>query len=222
MLLSYNRLMATIIGGGVMRNSDQDNVNGSSIDIRLGDNLLVEEHPIMRCPKCNAVQPEQRLDIRLRSERYERVYCTACSNNATYASYFPVIDITKKESLNMSEQKCTGDGFILWPGESVLAESVETFYLPSTITAEYRLKSSMGRVFLEHLHAGWCDPMWQGSVLTLELSNMSKYHPMHLVAGMKIGQMCFYEHDPVPHDRSYAVRGRYNNDKKVTGSKGLK
>jgi dCTP deaminase len=223
MLLSYYRLHR-LIEDGVICNADPENVNGSSIDIRLGNTLLVEDHPETRCPSCGAEMREQHdLDITLRRDRNVSVYCPICSHNSRYADCFSPIDITKKQPLKMHSVDCTGeDGFIIWPRESVLAQSVEMFYLPDNITAEYRLKSSMGRVFLEHLHAGWCDPMWQGSVLTLELSNMSKYHPIRLQAGMKIGQMCFYEHEPVPHDRSYAVRGQYNYDTKVTASKGMR
>jgi dCTP deaminase len=77
----------------------------------------------------------------------------------------------------------------------------------------------MARIGLEHLNAGWCDAGWNNSVLTLELKNMTQYHTIMLQKGDKIGQMVFFEHEPVPHERSYAVRGRYNNDSTVSGVK---
>lgn len=112
-----------------------------------------------------------------------------------------------------------GQAIALEPGEFCLAQTKEVFHLPMTISGEYKLKSSMARIGLEHLNAGWCDAGWNGSVLTLELKNVSNYHTIILRPGDKIGQIVFFEHEPVPMDKSYAARGRYNNDKKVSGIK---
>lgn len=107
----------------------------------------------------------------------------------------------------------------LMPGEFILAQSVQMFNLPNNISAEYKLKSSMARIGLEHLNAGWCDAGWHNSVLTLELKNMTRNHSIVLHADDRIGQVVFFEHEPVPDDRSYAARGRYNNDDTVSGIK---
>lgn len=104
----------------------------------------------------------------------------------------------------------------------MLAETVEVFNIPNYLAAEFRLKSSLARSGLDQSLAVWCDPGWHGSVLTLELKNVSQYHTLAFVAGMKIGQMVFFKGEPVPSDASYAVRGQYNNDKEVTQSKGVK
>ena len=111
------------------------------------------------------------------------------------------------------------EGFSLEPGEFILASSIEVFNLPPDISAQYRLKSSMARIGLEHLNAGHCDAGWNGSVLTLELKNVTRYHAIHLQAGDPIGQMVFWRHEPVPADKSYAARGRYNGDGSVSGIK---
>lgn len=105
------------------------------------------------------------------------------------------------------------------PGNFILTQSREVFHLPDTISAEYKLKSSMARIGLEHLNAGWCDAGWNGSVLTLELKNMTEAHSILLQEGDAIGQIVFFKHAPVPEDKSYAARGRYNNDKTVMGAK---
>lgn len=109
--------------------------------------------------------------------------------------------------------------FYLEPGEFILAQSAQTFYLPPTISAEYKLKSSMARIGLNHCLAGWCDAGWNGSVLTLELINVSRYHTIALHKGDRIGQMIFFEHEEVPADKSYAARGRYNGDLTAQGVK---
>ena len=108
---------------------------------------------------------------------------------------------------------------IMTPGEFILTQSREIFHLPNTISVEYKLKSSMARIGLEHLNAGWCDAGWNGSVLTLELKNMTRSHSILLQEGDAIGQIVFFKHAPVPEDKSYAARGRYNNDKTVMGAK---
>jgi dCTP deaminase len=81
------------------------------------------------------------------------------------------------------------------------------------------LKSSRAREGLEHLMAGYCDPGWHGSVLTLELHNSRQLWPQLLWPGMKIGQMVFHRMSDLPL-RSYAQTGRYNGHATVHASKG--
>lgn len=131
----------------------------------------------------------------------------------------PKVSLKNKEPLVMAEIDIPEYGYTLEPGEFILAHSLEIFHLPNHISAEYKLKSSMARVGLEHLNAGWCDAGWNNSVLTLELKNMTRYHSIALHAGDKIGQMIFWNHKIVPNHASYAVKGRYNGDKKVSGVK---
>lgn len=107
----------------------------------------------------------------------------------------------------------------LQPGQFVLAETVETFHLPPTVAAQFMLKSSRAREGLEHLMAGYCDPGWSGSVLTLELHNSRQLHPVALWPGMKIGQMVLHRMDAIPL-RDYRETGRYNGDATVMASKG--
>lgn len=109
--------------------------------------------------------------------------------------------------------------YYLAPGEFILAHTEQKFFLPNDISAEYKLKSSLARNGLEHLNAGWADAGWNGSVLTLELKNMTRDHTLVLTKGMPIGQMVFFKHTPVPPEKSYAQRGRYNNDTSVHGVK---
>lgn len=133
-----------------------------------------------------------------------------------------VIDLSAKETLNFEEYTMGGEGFVMNPGQAVLASTIEVFNLPSYITADFRLKSSVGRCFLEQLHSCHCDPLWHDSALTLQLVNISKYHRLKLMPGMKIGQIILHQHSPVPVDNSYAARGQYNNTKEATPSKGVK
>ena len=131
-----------------------------------------------------------------------------------------IVSLKERDPLRMDEIILEDDDRILIaPGDFILAQSEQIFNLPNNISAEYKLKSSMARIGLEHMNAGWCDAGWNGSVLTLEFKNMTNKHIIALDKGVAIGQVVFFEHEPVPDDRSYAVRGRYNNDKTVQGIK---
>tara|TARA_R110000787_G_scaffold107015_2_gene214814 strand:- start:1044 stop:1565 length:522 start_codon:yes stop_codon:yes gene_type:complete len=109
------------------------------------------------------------------------------------------------------------DPYYLAPSEFVLAETVEVFNLPDDISAQFVLKSSRARDGLNHCLAGWCDPGWHGSRLTLELKNERRYHGLSLYPNMKIGQMVFHRMSSVP-ALSYAVTGNYNNHLRVMPS----
>jgi dCTP deaminase len=111
------------------------------------------------------------------------------------------------------------DPYELRPGQFCLADTMEVFYLPDDVAAEFRLKSSRAREGLDQALAVWADPGWHGSVLTMELRNNRQLWPQLLWPGMKIGQMIFHlmAERPVA---SYAQTGRYNGDLAVMASKG--
>ena len=179
-LISYARLVQLIHTGVI--DAKPEHINGASIDITIGERILVESINI----------------------------------NGS------VVDLKEKESLNMKEVIIGEQGYILLPDDFILATSVETFNLPNNIAAEYKLKSSLARSGLQHLMAGWCDPGWNNSKLTLELTNVTQYHGLLIKPGMKIGQMVFFACEPVPSDQSYAVKGQYNSQETVTANKGLR
>lgn len=123
------------------------------------------------------------------------------------------VDLAARESIGYtSVQVEEGGDFLLYPAEFVLAHTVETFHLPDDISAHFMLKSSIARNGINQMAAVWCDAGWNGSTLTLELKNDTRYHTLRLAAGMAIGQMVFHRHTVVPREQSYRVRGRYNND----------
>lgn len=106
----------------------------------------------------------------------------------------------------------------LVPGQFVLAQTIETFYMPEDIAGLFFLKSSRAREGYENLHAGYADPGWNGSTLTLELKNARQLQPLPIWPGLKIGQMVFFRMSQRP-ALSYAQVGHYNNDKLVSASK---
>lgn len=111
------------------------------------------------------------------------------------------------------------DPYRLVPGQFTLAPTAETFNVPDDIVAQFVLKSSRAREGLEHLLAGFIDPGFSGSVLTLELTNSRQLHPVDLWPGMRIGQIVF-QRVASPPRRSYRETGRYNGDVTVQESRG--
>ena len=106
----------------------------------------------------------------------------------------------------------------LVPGQFILAQTIETFNMPEDIAGLFFLKSSRAREGYENLHAGYADPGWHGSSLTLELKNARQLQPLPIYPGLKIGQMVFWRMSQRP-AISYAVTGSYNGDKLATASK---
>jgi dCTP deaminase len=104
------------------------------------------------------------------------------------------------------------------PGALVLGHTIEIFHFPPSITGQFLLKSSRAREGYENALAGWCDPGWNGSALTVELKNFSQYHALPLYPGLKIGQIVFHAVDrPLS---CYRTTGRYNQDRGAAASKG--
>lgn len=108
--------------------------------------------------------------------------------------------------------------FLLRPGEFVLGCTLETFQLPVDVAAQFALKSTRARQGLEHLMAGYCDPGWTGSKLTLELQNARRMHAVALWPEMRIGQLVFHRMSQTP-AKDYSITGHYNNDVSVQSAK---
>ena len=177
-LITHTELM-DLVRTGVIKNVDPQNVNGASVDVRLGSVMRVE--------------------YRLKSN----------------------VDLSTGETVRMREVRLNDKGrWTLPPGMFALFETAETFDLPDDIAIEFKLRSSMARSGVDHALAGWGDPGWHNSTLTLELRNNLQYSTLLLAPGLRIGQIVFWRGDPVPGAASYRAKGRYNNQSGAQGSKG--
>lgn len=114
--------------------------------------------------------------------------------------------------------KTEEDPWLMMPGEFLLAETEEQFNLPPTIAAQFVLKSSRAREGYENALAGWADPGWNNSRLTLELKNLRQHHPLPIYPGLRIGQMVFFKMQQPAID--YSRTGRYNGHAHVMPSAG--
>ena len=102
-------------------------------------------------------------------------------------------------------EEIVADSIVLFPGEVILASTNEYLKMPRDVVADLKLKSSLGRLWLNHSLSGWIDPNFQGQV-TLELQNLGPY-PRTLTAGMRIAQLVFFGMESPP-EVAYGEGGR--------------
>lgn len=88
------------------------------------------------------------------------------------------------------------DTITLFPGEVILASTREYLRMPRDVVSDLKLKSSLGRLWLNHSLSGWIDCNFQGQV-TLELQNLGPY-PRVLTSGMRVAQLIFYGMESPP------------------------
>ncbi len=98
------------------------------------------------------------------------------------------------------------DEWILRPGSLYLLDTLEVVTMPNDLAGVLALKSSMGRQGLEHLHAGFADPGFTGT-LTLEMEVRAPW-PILLARGQRIMQLILERMEGAP-ERPYSVTGRY-------------
>lgn len=101
-------------------------------------------------------------------------------------------------------EEFTSDELILFPGEVVLATTREVVKLPRDVVGDLKLKSSLGRLWLNHSLSGWIDCNFQGQV-TLELQNLGPY-PRKLTSGLRVAQIVFYQMSEPP-EVAYGEKG---------------
>ena len=109
------------------------------------------------------------------------------------------------------------DEITLFPSEVVLATTVENVKMPRDVVGDLKLKSSLGRLWLNHSLSGWIDCNFQGQV-TLELQNLGPY-PRKLVKGMRVAQIVFLQMESPP-EIAYGEKGQghYQNQSGTTRS----
>lgn len=104
--------------------------------------------------------------------------------------------------------------FILYPGNMVLATTMERVSLPLDICARLEGRSSVGRLGIFVHNAGFIDPGWDGQI-TLELINMGN-SSMLLDTGRRIAQLVLEE---LKTPCSYGYSGKYQHQNGATGSR---
>jgi dCTP deaminase len=103
----------------------------------------------------------------------------------------------------------------LFPGEVVLASTMEIVRIPRQVACDLKLKSTLGRLWINHSMAGWCDPGFEGNI-TLELQNLGP-EPFVLDAGRRIAQLIFISMESEP-EVAYGEPGSSSHYQGQTGT----
>jgi dCTP deaminase len=101
---------------------------------------------------------------------------------------------------------------LLYPGQFILAHTLEFVKIPENAVGTLCLKSSMARQGFDHSLAGFGDPGFWGQ-WTLELRNIAPW-PLQIYHGMRIVQMILTDCDRP--DRLYSQTGHYQNQTGTT------
>jgi dCTP deaminase len=105
---------------------------------------------------------------------------------------------------------------VIRPGELVLMDTLETICMPSNCCGMITLKSSIGRMGLEHMHAGFFDPGFHGTG-TLEMYGAAPW-PIKIKPMQRIVQIVLMELHGYPDDQ---YNGRYQGDLEPMPYKGV-
>lgn len=95
------------------------------------------------------------------------------------------------------------EGVLLTPGDIFLGASREYFRMPKNVCGQVYTKSSLGRVFINHMMAGVIDAGFEGTI-TLELRNEG-CHNVVIPYAARVVQIQFSYLDELP-ERDYSQR----------------
>ena len=105
------------------------------------------------------------------------------------------------------------NSFVLFPGEFILATTMECVDIPVDVASFVQGRSSIGRIGLSVQNAGFVDPGFKGHI-TLELKNDGPV-PIQLLAGYPVAQLIIMDAEDVEDGYS----GKYQNQVRATGSR---
>lgn len=115
--------------------------------------------------------------------------------------------VSDRLGMPLENVKPTDKIILLRPGETILAHTQEFIGGRDKVVAKMYARSSMGRNFIEVCKdAGWGDVGYFNR-WTMEVTNNSQYFTIPLVVGRRVGQMVFYEVEPLKHAPDYVEEG---------------
>ena len=109
------------------------------------------------------------------------------------------------------------DDLVIWiaPGETILCHTQEFIGGRHCVNTMMKARSSMGRNFIEICKdAGWGDIGYVNR-WTIEVTNNSRFYHIPLVVGRRIGQMTFFETEPIDEKDAYYKSGKYQGTQDV-------
>jgi len=188
MILSDGTLLS-LLPQLIKTNLDESLVNPASIDIRIGEWIMLESTPL----------PSHTYDI------LNKGYTSVSKPWQTPNNFF---------KYNIGG-KTKDNPHWIYPGTFFLAETMEHIHVPNGYCMELKLKSSRAREGYNHSLAFWVDPGWNG-VLTMELQNITQNHALPIYPGLKIAQLIYHKMDA---SAIKPYEGKYQNSNSVSASR---
>lgn len=178
-LLSRPKILEYLESGDIIIDPfDERNLGTNSYDITLGEHVWREHEPT---------------GVGWLYNVYDEEHVNRCWEGDigrpwnSYPYRLPLNNIGKEDKV-----------ILIKPGEALLGHTIEFIGgATSRITSMMNARSSTGRNFLEVSRCAGVGDVGYCNRWTMEITNNSRWHTIPLVVGRRIGQILFYEVDPV-------------------------
>lgn len=194
MLLSRNAILRHMQKGSIVIDPfDERKLKTTSYDVSLGEWFWREGNPEGRATVHN-------------------VYDEESTRRVWQGPFRAILADRVRERLGTSLNNISRDSkiILLRPRETILAHTEEFIGGRDCVVTKMYARSSLGRNFVEVCKdAGWGDVGYFNR-WTMEVTNNSQYFTIPLVMGRRIGQIVFYEVEPLARSTDYvAEQGKY-------------
>ena len=191
MLLSRNAIIRHLKDGTIVIDPfDERKLKTTSYDVTLGDFFWREAHPEGRATMHNIYDEASTRNVWRGPHKSEEAGI-----------------VMDRLGMQFKNVKVNDRIVLLRPGETILAHTQEFIGGRHNVVTKMYARSSMGRNFVEVCKdAGWGDVGYFNR-WTMEVTNNSQYFTIPLVAGRRIGQIVFYEVEPLIDAPDYVGEG---------------
>ena len=172
---------------------DERKLKTVSYDVSLGEWFWREAHPDGRATLHNVYDEESTKRVWQGPHQAEGAH-----------------EVSRHLGVDLKNIKPSDKIILLRPGETILAHTEEFIGGRDKAVAKMYARSSLGRNFIEVCKdAGWGDVGYFNR-WTMEVTNNSQHFMIPLVVGRRVGQMVFYEVEPISQDSDYTQEnGKY-------------
>lgn len=191
MLLSRDAILRHIKEGNIVVDPfDERKLRTTSYDVSLGEWFWREAHPEGRASIHNLYDEDSTRRV------WKGAYQAEEAEEVNGRLDFGLKNIKQEDKI-----------ILLRPGETILAHTQEFIGGREKVVGKMYARSSLGRNFIEVCKdAGWGDVGYFNR-WTMEVTNNSQYFTIPLVVGRRIGQMVFYEVEPLKNALDYVGDG---------------
>jgi len=204
-LLSREQILKYYEAGEIVIDPfNPDNLGTNSYDVTLGEYIWREDTP------ANTNLPEFRIGETLYNP-YDKRHVTSLWKAETAQVALSVFGPRISSAETFAGISRDDKVVILRPGEAVLGHTNEFIGGASNrITTMMKARSSIGRNFIEVARCAGMGDVGYCNRWTMEVTNNSRFYTIPLVVGRRVGQIVFFEVDPISTTGGdYTAIGKY-------------